>query len=191
MRDIMQTGADRRFTLLYGVTSPAEALYREEFDRMEKESSGRIIVRYVLSEPDPSWKGETGFLTADTIKKLSGGVEGKSVFICGPQAMYNFLEGELKSLSVPRRRIRREACGTSGRRGARCRPHQAKACSWRWSAQVSGRLPAAAPANAAFAARSLCGAMCLSFLIPTAGAPPTGTTDSFIPARASRSATLS
>ncbi len=114
MRDIMQTGSDRRFTLLYGITNSKEALFREEFARMEKESSGRITVRYVLSEPDASWKGETGFLTAETIKRLSGGVEGKSVFICGPQAMYEFLGKELQSLSVPRRRIRREACGESG-----------------------------------------------------------------------------
>jgi len=114
MRDIMQTGADRRFTLLYGITNSKEALFREEFARMEKESAGRIAVRYVLSEPDPAWKEETGFLTAETIRRLSGGVEGKSVFICGPRAMYDFLDKELQNLSVPRRRIRREAFGESG-----------------------------------------------------------------------------
>lgn len=119
MRDIMQTGAARRFTLLYGITNTKEALFREEFARMEEKSGGRIAVRYILSEPDPSWKGEAGFLTAETIRRLSGGVEGKSVFICGPQAMYNFLEKELHGLSVPRRRIRREACGESGEVAAR------------------------------------------------------------------------
>lgn len=34
-----------------------------------------------------------------------------SVFMCGPQAMYDYEEQELKKLGLPRRRIRRELSG--------------------------------------------------------------------------------
>jgi ferredoxin len=34
-----------------------------------------------------------------------------SIFICGPQIMYNFLKKEIEPLNLPRKRIRREAFG--------------------------------------------------------------------------------
>jgi len=38
-------------------------------------------------------------------------VPGSSFFVCGPEMMYRFLEGELTKLDLPRRRVRREVWG--------------------------------------------------------------------------------
>jgi ferredoxin len=53
---------------------------------------------------------EQGFITADIIRKYAD-VANASFFVCGPQVMYRFVEGELANLSLPRRRVRWEAFG--------------------------------------------------------------------------------
>jgi ferredoxin len=68
-------------------------------------------VVHVLSCEEVSLEGcEQGFITADTIKKYAD-VDNSSFFVCGPQAMYEFVAKELSTLDLPARRIRREVCG--------------------------------------------------------------------------------
>lgn len=111
IKDFIENEPDVNFTLLYGIKKHDEIIYREELERLAERAPDRIKVFYVCSESDGSWRGPSGFLSADLINKLADGVVGKSVFICGPQAMYNFLTGELKTLSLPERRVRREVFG--------------------------------------------------------------------------------
>jgi ferredoxin len=66
---------------------------------------------HVLSCAEVSLEGcEQGFITADTIRKYAD-VDNSSFFVCGPQAMYEFVEKELATFDLPKRRIRREVCG--------------------------------------------------------------------------------
>lgn len=53
---------------------------------------------------------EYGFITADLIKKYAPNSD-FSVFLCGPQAMYNFLDKELQKLNLPKKYIRHEMFG--------------------------------------------------------------------------------
>ena len=53
---------------------------------------------------------EHGFITAELIKKYAGDGE-YSIFMCGPQAMYNFLDGEIAKLGLRRKFVRREMFG--------------------------------------------------------------------------------
>ena len=48
----------------------------------------------------------------DLIKKYAGD-EPYSVFICGPEAMYRFLKGELDKLGLPKKNIRCEMLGVT------------------------------------------------------------------------------
>ena len=99
---------DCSLTLLYGCRSEAEIVYRQELDALA-ESCGKFRVVYVLSDEDkPGF--EHGFLTAELIKKYAP-AEDYSIFMCGPQAMYRFCDGEVEKLGLPRRRVRHEAYG--------------------------------------------------------------------------------
>ena len=99
---------DCSLTLLYGCRSEAEIVYRQELDALA-ESCGKFRVVYVLSDEDkPAF--EHGFLTAELIKKYAP-AEDYSIFMCGPQAMYRFCDGEVEKLGLPRRRVRHEAYG--------------------------------------------------------------------------------
>ena len=99
---------DCSLTLLYGCRSEAEIVYREELDALAK-TCAKFRVVYVLSDEEkPGF--EHGFLNAELIAKYAPD-EDYSVFMCGPQAMYRFCDGEVEKLGLPRRRVRHEAYG--------------------------------------------------------------------------------
>lgn len=100
---------DFELTILYGSRTAEGILLREELDAVAACSGGRVKVVHVLSDEEREGY-EHGFLTAELVKKYAP--EGDySVFMCGPQAMYDYEEQELQKLSLPRRRIRRELSG--------------------------------------------------------------------------------
>lgn len=94
--------------LLYGSKNEEEILFKEELDAIAA-SCPKVKVMYVLSEEKKEGY-EHGFITADLIKRVAP-AESYSVFLCGPQAMYHFLDEELMKLNLERKWIRRELQG--------------------------------------------------------------------------------
>lgn len=103
---------DFEMVLLYGSRDYDNILFRDELEELEKKCD-KIKVVHVLSEKVK--KGvkdvEKGFITAELIKKYAPENEPYSVFICGPQQMYDFLDKELEKLSLERKYIRHEMFG--------------------------------------------------------------------------------
>lgn len=99
---------DCTLTLLYGCKKESDILCRAELDRLSEEC-GRIKVIYVLSEEEKDGF-ESGFINSELIKKYTPSGD-FSVFLCGPRAMYEFEENEVKKLGLSARRIRREIPG--------------------------------------------------------------------------------
>ncbi len=111
VRDTIQSGLQRTLYLIYGNRSGDDMIYHKELVQMaEKHANFNYIP--VLEQPDAGYQGKTGYITGELIKDIIGDIEGKSFFICGPQAMYNFCLPELKKLGVPKRKIRKEMFGT-------------------------------------------------------------------------------
>jgi glycine betaine catabolism B len=110
-RDLVERGADAQFTILYGVRDSRDIIFEAGLRNLESSSGGRIRVHFVASNPDSGWTGPTGFITAKLIAELAGATTDTSFFICGPQAMYTFVDKELAGLSIPRRLVRRELFG--------------------------------------------------------------------------------
>jgi glycine betaine catabolism B len=110
-RDCVERGADVELVILYGVRDSRDIIFRDQLVSLERKSGGKVTVHFIASEPDKGWKGPSGFITAELIEKLAGPVRDSSFFICGPQAMYTFLDGEIAKLEIPRRRVRRELFG--------------------------------------------------------------------------------
>lgn len=100
---------DFEMTLLYGSRTYDNILFREELDELQKKCD-KIKVVHVLSEEEKEGS-EKGFITAELIKKYAPDNENYSVFICGPQQMYDFLDGELKKLGKEKKFIRHEMFG--------------------------------------------------------------------------------
>ncbi len=97
-----------KMTLFYGARDLAHIAFKEELDALA-EKGLRLI--YVLSDEQRDGY-EHGFITAGLLEKY---IDPHSVtfFLCGPQAMYDFLEKELAQYQLPRKAVRRDpaCCG--------------------------------------------------------------------------------
>lgn len=111
IREMAAGGLDMTLTLLYGIVDPGDIIFGEELREAADAHADRLKVFFICSEPDDRWSGPAGFITASCIRELAGPVAGRSFFICGPPAMYRFLDGELKDLGIARKSIRREVFG--------------------------------------------------------------------------------
>ena len=104
---------DFEMTLLYGSRNWDSILFREELAALEAKCD-KIKVVHVLSDKARGAlrKGTVrGFLTAELIQKYAPTDEPYSVFLCGPQAMYQFVDKELETLGLARKYIRHEMFG--------------------------------------------------------------------------------
>jgi len=106
---IMEGDEDCSLTLLYGSRREEDILFLEEFRKIEKKTKGKFKLINVLS--DESKEGfEQGFITAELIKKYAPKGE-YSIFMCGPQAMYNACDKEIEKLKIRRKFVRHELFG--------------------------------------------------------------------------------
>ena len=99
---------DFRMILLHGSRTEDAILYQAEFDRLAKDD--RIQVVHVLSDEEkPGF--EHGFISADLIREYAPAGEPYSVFVCGPQGMYRFVDREIEKLGLARKYVRHELFG--------------------------------------------------------------------------------
>ncbi len=97
---------DAEMILLYGSRTLADAIFQEEFKALE--GSKFKLVNVLSHETQEGC--ESGFITAQLIKKYAP--EGDySIFLCGPQAMYNFVDKEIETLGLRKKFIRHELFG--------------------------------------------------------------------------------
>lgn len=104
---IVDGDEDAELVLLYGSKTSEDAMFIEEFKELEKQSPKFKLVN-VFS--DEKVEGEEfGFITAELIKKYAP--EEYSIFMCGPQAMVNFVDKEIETLNLRRKFVRHELFG--------------------------------------------------------------------------------
>ena len=99
---------DFDLTILFGSRTEADIVYRKELEELSAACAKIHVVHVLSDEEKPGF--EHGFLTAELIAKYAAG-EKVSLFMCGPQAMYNFLDGEIAKLGYDRKHVRRELFG--------------------------------------------------------------------------------
>jgi ferredoxin-NADP reductase len=114
MEDMLSgTGRPEKLTLLFGSRNSDDILFKDELDALAAKSDGRIKIIHVLSEPDEGWNGETGFLSADLIKRVISDYDSVSYYVSGPAALYDFIEGEFDKLDISPTKKRLECYGES------------------------------------------------------------------------------
>ncbi len=109
-REVAEKGLPLDVHIIYGSRDHADIIFADELEGLASKNSN-IKLDVVISEPPEEWTGLCGFLNAGMISDLVGPVDGKTFFICGPEAMYGLCGGALEALLVPGRLIRREAYG--------------------------------------------------------------------------------
>ena len=99
---------DFDLTIIFGSRTADGIVYRKELEEVCA-ACDKVHVVHVLSDEEKEGY-EHGFITAELIKKYAGDGE-YSIFMCGPQAMYNFLDAEIAKLGLRRKFVRREMFG--------------------------------------------------------------------------------
>ena len=107
-RAIMDGDEDAELILLYGSRTLDDAIFQEEFRALEAACPKFKLVN-VLSDEERDGC-EHGFITAQLIQKYAPAGD-YSVFLCGPQAMYRFVDKEIQSLGLRKKFIRHELFG--------------------------------------------------------------------------------
>ena len=111
-REIVAGKLDATLTIFYGSSDQDDVIFYNEFVNMAQEYPEKLKVLNVLSCEEEVRLQDClqGFITKDVIQTYAD-VNESSIFICGPQIMYQFLKEEIKTLNLPAKRIRREAFG--------------------------------------------------------------------------------
>lgn len=99
---------DVSLTLLYGSRRKSDILFLKEFENIASNCPKFKLVN-VISDEDADGC-EKGFITSELIKKYAPDGE-YSVFVCGPQDMYSFVDKEIEKLGLRRKFIRHELFG--------------------------------------------------------------------------------
>ena len=97
-------------TIIYGSRNSKDIIFYDEFLELHEKAKGKLKVINVLSDEKEDFEGERGFITKDIISKYCD-IKKSSFFICGPQVMYRFVEGEINKLRISKRQVRREVFG--------------------------------------------------------------------------------
>jgi ferredoxin-NADP reductase len=96
-----------KITLLYGNRSENDIVFRKEFETMQKQNENLKVV-FILNEPSSGWKGATGFISAELIKKEIPDYKETVFYTCGPPAMVEAMEKLIEQLGLPKTQLNRE-----------------------------------------------------------------------------------
>jgi ferredoxin-NADP reductase len=110
IRDAVQRRRPLKIKLLYGSRTPQDVIFRVELDKFAA-THANFTFCVVISEPPEGYGGLKGFLDSKLIAQLVGDIRGKTFYVCGPRAMYDFCRAALKEMEVPQRKIRYELYG--------------------------------------------------------------------------------
>lgn len=96
--------------LFYGARTAAQLAYKTELDALAARCKDLKVVYVLSDEEQPDC--ENGFISAQLMKKYTD-LTDCTFFLCGPQAMYDFVGKELAPLHLPKKAMHRDAtcCG--------------------------------------------------------------------------------
>lgn len=105
MASAMLDGTENyEMTLFYGAKDRQHIPYHEELTAMAEKG---LKVIYVLSDEQAEGY-ESGFITRALLEKYAD-LRSVTFFLCGPSAMYQFVQEELKPLGFPIKAVRKDA----------------------------------------------------------------------------------
>ncbi|MDQ1279196.1 MAG: glycine betaine catabolism [Thermoproteota archaeon] len=99
--------SDVDIILIFGSRIEKNIIFREDLEQMEMQNRNlRVIL--TLDEPSEGWRGETGVINTDMIKRNVPDYSERTFFICGPPGMVQAITNLLKNLNLPTNQIKIE-----------------------------------------------------------------------------------
>jgi NAD(P)H-flavin reductase len=93
--------------LFYGRREYEELTFRNELDQLTQRMNLKVV--YVLEHASADWKGETGFIDSDLLRRcLPKQFKRFQYFVCGPLAMMDAMEKLLLEMGIAPEHIHTE-----------------------------------------------------------------------------------
>lgn len=102
VHELLDDGAAKSVTILYGARAPEDMLYRPELEAWLR--SGMPKVRTIVDHADPDWPGDVGVVT-HLIDRHMFDPRNTVALVCGPEIMMRFAIGRLEERGVSDARI--------------------------------------------------------------------------------------
>jgi predicted ferric reductase len=107
LRALADRGDRRRLHLVYGSARTEDTLFREEIEALRGRLALHVV--HVLHDPEPTWRGETGYVDADVLRRhLPASLPDVEYFVCGPPGMIRLAGRSLAARGVDPAHVRSE-----------------------------------------------------------------------------------
>lgn len=111
LRSMIKYSIDKKLSvniiLLYSNRFEDDIAFRNELEDMQTENSNIKIVE-TITKPGPDWKGVSGRINAEMVKKFIPDFMERTFYTSGPQKMVEVMVSLLKELGVPEKQIKQE-----------------------------------------------------------------------------------
>jgi ferredoxin-NADP reductase len=104
IRNVMQTGSPLKVALFYGNRDEACVPYGEEF-RGYAASNPRFLYVDTLDHPGPDWAGESGFISAEMIRRHLSDPGALHWIVAGPPPMVEAMKRVVSDLELSPERV--------------------------------------------------------------------------------------
>lgn len=100
-------GLNNKITLFYGCRTEQDIVFRKEFEELAQKNKSLKLV-FILNEPTPDWKGATGNINVEMIKKELPDYQENIFYACGPPPMVKAMESLIETLGLPKEKLKLE-----------------------------------------------------------------------------------
>ena len=111
LRSMIKYSVDRRLNsdiiLLYSNRLEDDIAFKEELENLQVENPNIKVIETV-TKPSPDWKGISGRINAEMVKKYIPDFLERTFYTSGPQKMVDAMVSLLKELKVPDEQIKQE-----------------------------------------------------------------------------------
>ena len=100
-------GLNNKITLFYGCNTENDIVFRKEFEELQEKNKNLKIV-FTVNEATNQWKGATGIINAEMIKKELTDYKEHVFYACGPPPMVKAMETLIESIGLPKDQLKLE-----------------------------------------------------------------------------------
>jgi ferredoxin-NADP reductase len=96
-----------KITLFYGCRTENDIAFKQELEKMQEQNKNLKIV-FMVNEASSHWKGATGVINAEMIKKELPDYKDNLFYVCGPPPMVKAMETLIESIGLPKIQLKLE-----------------------------------------------------------------------------------
>jgi len=100
-------GLSNKITLFYGCRTENDIVFRKEFEDLAQINKNLKLV-FTVNEATPQWKGATGIINAEMVKRELPDYEKTIFYACGPPPMVKAMETLIENLGLPKTQLKLE-----------------------------------------------------------------------------------